>query len=124
MSRYLLSIGSNCPDCEGHMESANRWLLKNFTDVVTSGVYSSAAFNGTSPDYLNMVALGSSPLPVTEVTALGKDFERACGRTPASKDCGCVEMDIDIIAVDRTILRPEEFTRAYFCRGYGLLPKD
>jgi len=122
MSHYLLSFGSNCPEGVSMMARAEQWLHEHFADVTTSGVYRSKALNGTSADYFNMIARGQSALPVTEVAAMGKAFERECGRTPASKACGCVEMDVDVIAVDRTILRPEEFTRTYFRKGYELLP--
>lgn len=124
MGRYLLSIGSNSPDGAALMARAERWLATNFTDITSSGIYRSQALNRASADYYNMVARGDSPLSVTEVTALGKAFERECGRTPESKLRGCVEMDIDVIAADRTILRPEEFTRGYFRRGFDALPAE
>lgn len=124
MARYLLSIGSNCPDGAALMARAERWLAANFTAIASSGIYRSRALNGASADYYNLVARGDSPLSVTEVTALGKEFERECGRGSESKLRGCVEMDIDVIAADRTILRPEEFTRGYFRRGFDSLPDD
>ncbi len=122
MSRYLLSLGSNCPGAPSMMERAERWLRLTFGAVESSGIYSSKACNGVSPDYLNMVVAVSSSLPPASVVALGKEFERQCGRTPQSKSSGCVEMDVDVIQVDNVILRPDEFTRAYFLRGLSLIP--
>ena len=119
--RYLLSLGSNCPDKHRRLEDATAWLLENFADVETSGIYTSRAFNGLSPDYCNMVVRISSELSIAELTAAAKDYERRCGRTPRSKLRGLVEMDIDIIAAGPTILRPDEYTRPYFIRGLSLL---
>lgn len=122
--RYLLSLGSNCPDKHRRLENAEVWLRANFSDVETSGIYTSRALNGLTPDYCNMVARISSDLSVTDLTAVAKDYERQCGRTPRSKLHGQIEMDVDIIAADRTILRPDEYTRPYFIHGLQLLPKS
>lgn len=119
--RYLLSFGSNAPRREMFMARAAKWLARNFTNIETSGIYSTPALNGKSADYLNMVARGDSELGVTELTEVAKAFERSQGRTPESKLKGAVELDIDIIAADRTILRPAEFTRSYFIRGLEML---
>lgn len=120
-TRYLLSLGSNCPDGELRLQRAEEWLRTGFTDVVTSGIYTSKALNAASPDYFNMVALISSTLSVTDMTSAAKVYETSCGRTPASKFRGLVEMDVDIIAAGSTILRPDEYTRPYFLRGLSLL---
>jgi len=114
---YLLSIGSNAPSASRLMERANAWLLSRFVNVRSSGVYSSKAINRHSPDYLNMVVRVDSELSTAEMVALGKQFERECGRTALSKSRGCVEMDVDIIQANNVILRPVEFTRQYFLIG-------
>lgn len=122
MARYLLSLGSNCHDGEERLQRAEAWLRSNFDGVETSGIYTSKAVNGRSPDYFNMVARINSDLSVTALTAAAKSYEAACGRTAASKLSGVIEMDVDIVAADRTILRPDEYTRTYFTRGLSLLP--
>ncbi|MDE6512794.1 MAG: 2-amino-4-hydroxy-6-hydroxymethyldihydropteridine diphosphokinase [Muribaculaceae bacterium] len=119
--RYLLSIGSNAPGCRQFMQKAMQWLAENFTDIESSGIYSSPALNGVTADYLNLVALGNSELSPTDLTAATKAFERRLGRTPESKMRGEIEIDIDIIAAGQTILRPAEYTRSYFLRGLSLL---
>ncbi|MDE7334990.1 MAG: 2-amino-4-hydroxy-6-hydroxymethyldihydropteridine diphosphokinase [Muribaculaceae bacterium] len=119
--RYLLSIGSNAPGCRQFMQEAMQWLAENFTDIESSGIYSSPALNGVTADYLNLVALGNSELSPTDLTAATKAFERRLGRTPESKMRGEIEIDIDIIAAGQTILRPAEYTRSYFLRGLSLL---
>lgn len=121
MGRYLLSIGSNCHCAAEMMARAENWLRNHFDNVESSGIYRTRAHNGRSADYLNMVARGTSQLSAGEVSTLAKEFERQCGRTPQSKLTGCVEMDVDVIAADNTILRPGEFTRAYFTEGFSRL---
>ncbi len=121
--RYLVSIGSNCKKAAEMMARADRWISERFSVVESSGVYSSKALNGISSDYLNEVIVLESGLSVTEITAAAKDFERQCGRSELSKSAGAIEMDIDIIQVDNTILRPSEFTRAYFLTGLSKLRK-
>lgn len=121
MAEYLLSIGSNCPSAPAMMQRAEEWMRTEFTVIASSGIYTSKALNPALPDYLNMVAKIESALDASELTALGKDFERTCGRTPQSKQHGCIEMDIDVIQADNVILRPTEFTRPYFLHGLTLL---
>lgn len=114
---YLLSIGSNCPSAAAMMARAEEWLRANFTNVTTSGVYSTKALNASAPDYLNLVARGDSDMTPDAAIAAGKAFEAECGRSAASKLRGCVEMDIDIIAAGSQVLRPQEYTRQYFLKG-------
>lgn len=114
---YLLSIGSNCPSAAAMMARAEEWLRANFTEVRSSGIYSSKALNAASPDYLNLVARAESPLPADRVIALGKAFEAECGRTPQSKLRGSIEMDVDVIAAGSELLRPTELSRPYFIAG-------
>lgn len=118
---YLLSIGSNCPSARAMMARAEEWLRASFSNVRSSGIYSSKALNASAPDYLNLVARGDSPLTPDRVIALGKAFEAECGRSEQSKLRGSIEMDVDIIAADDNILRPAELSRPYFIAGLKLL---
>lgn len=124
MAAYLLSLGSNCQDGELRLQRAHEWLCREFDCVHTSGIYTSRAMNGLSPDYFNMVARIESSLTVTDLNAAAKAYETACGRSPQSKSRGVVEMDVDIVAAGHTILRPEEYTRSYFTRGLAMLEHD
>lgn len=118
MTECILTFGSNCPERERMMELAGRWIDSTFGPAVSSGVYSTRALNGKSPDYLNMVVCVATKLTAEQLIALGKEFERRCGRSPESKLSGIVEMDVDLVKFGSVILRPEEFTRAYFMTGY------
>lgn len=121
MSTYTLSIGSNSPDRFSQMNRAMEWLRSEFCDVTASEVYSSRPVSGVGDDYCNMVARVSSELPPAEVIAKAKRFEVECGRTPQSKQLGSVPMDVDVVQCDALIIRPAEFTREYFMRGYRQL---
>lgn len=118
MTECILTFGSNCPERERMMELAGRWIDSTFGPAVSSGVYSTRALNGKSPDYLNMVVCVATELTAEQLIFLGKEFERRCGRSPESKLSGVVEMDVDLVKFGSVILRPEEFTRAYFMTGY------
>lgn len=122
--RYLLSIGSNAPEAEKYLAMAEKWLGETFTQLESSGVYTTAAMNGRSRDYLNMVVRGCSDLDVTALTASAKYLERLAGRTPQSKLRGAIELDIDVIAAGAAILRPNEYTRAYFLQGLNRLKAE
>lgn len=103
------------------MNSAAEWVTRHFVNAECSGVYSTKALNGRSPDYLNMVVRATTELTAEQVIALGKKFESECGRTSESKQKGIVEMDVDLVQYGKIILRPEEFTRSYFLTGYNML---
>ncbi len=121
MNRYTLSIGSNATDSPVRLAKAAEWLRREFDDVVTSEIYSSAPLSGIGPDYSNMVAMVSSDLTPEAMTAKGKEYERQCGRTAESKKSGMVQMDVDVVLCDDIVLRPSEMIRSYFRRGYDSL---
>lgn len=121
MTECILTLGSNCQAKEQMMESAARWLARNFGESVSSGIYQTRALNGVSPDYLNMVVKVQTVLEPERLIQLGKEFEAECGRSAESKKRGIVEMDVDLVKYGKTILRPEEFTRTYFMTGYNKL---
>jgi 2-amino-4-hydroxy-6-hydroxymethyldihydropteridine diphosphokinase len=119
---YILSLGSNTQNREILMQTATNWLHQNFSDVRTSDVYNTEAYFGNAPDYLNMVAQIETTLTSEELTVAAKEFEQKCGRcksTPAHAQN--VAMDVDVMACDGVILRPEEYSRNYFVKGLSQL---
>ncbi len=96
-----------------------RWLMSNFDNVTVSDIYEMEAINGVDAPYLNAVAIASTDSPPEAITAKLKQWEKECGRTPSSKSVGIIPMDLDLIIWNGTILRPREFNRAYFSRGYN-----
>jgi 2-amino-4-hydroxy-6-hydroxymethyldihydropteridine diphosphokinase len=119
---YILSLGSNTGNREALMTTATEWLHRNFSGVRTSSVYNTEAFFGNAPDYLNMVAQVESSLTAEELTLAAKEFEQQCGRCrtiPAHAQN--VAMDVDVMACDGNILRPDENRRNYFTKGLSQL---
>lgn len=119
--RISISISSNRDDRDSLMDSTVRWLKSCFDSVTVSDIYEMNAINGTDAPYLNAVAMASTDMTPDEVISLLKRWELHCGRTPASKSSGIIPMDLDLITWNGTILRPKEFSRAYFSRGYNQL---
>ncbi|MDE6145725.1 MAG: 2-amino-4-hydroxy-6-hydroxymethyldihydropteridine diphosphokinase, partial [Muribaculaceae bacterium] len=76
MTDCILTLGSNCPARERMMAIAADWIASTFGVFESSGVYSTRALNGTSPDYLNMVVKVATSLSAERVIAIGKEFER------------------------------------------------
>ena len=118
--KHLLSIGSNSPDRQERMALARQWLSGQFTLLGCSGVYSTKALNGLSPDYLNMVAEVESPLTASEMSALCKRYEADNGR---DRSAPTVAIDVDLIRSGPTILRPAEYLRPYFLEGLRRMPR-
>lgn len=101
------------------MDSTVRWLQSCFDNVTVSEIYEMDAINGVDAPYLNAVAVASTDMSPDAVIATLKQWELNCGRTPSSKSSGIIPMDLDLITWNGTILRPKEFNRAYFSRGYN-----
>ena len=78
------------------------------------------ATSKTSKIYTNTVLRIESPITATELSTVAKSLEARMGRTKGSTD---VPLDIDIVVQDGNILRPKDYRREYFRRGYELLRK-
>ncbi len=121
MNKVVVSLGSNSTDRAERMSAALEWLASGLQQQRDSGVYETPEFSGRYPDYLNCVASGFTPLDFYTLNSRLKEYERASGRTPASKVTGIVPIDLDIVVFNGEVLRPGEFSRDYFTIGYRLL---
>lgn len=121
MNHFFLSIGSNTTDKMERLRQAGLWLADNFSDVLCSEIYTSAPVSGVGPDYANMVARISAESDAAQMALIAKEYERKCGRTPESKALGCVPIDVDVVICNDLILRPTEYARAYFRRGFDAI---
>lgn len=122
-SRVWLSVGSNHPDAAVLMRKALAALSEVVDEMEVCEPYRTPAINGIDADYLNSVATGHYSGTPESLVAQCKDIEQALGRT-RSKEPGAphvVEIDIDVVCFGGKILRPADFTRTYFTRGYTLL---
>lgn len=118
MNTLTLSIGSNSKDREWQMKYGIEWLKHIFSDAKVSSVYNSVAVNGRDSDYLNAVMTASTKLDLDDTIALMKQYEAVCGRTPVSKLQGVIPIDIDIVLWNNDVIRPNDFARQYFQRGW------
>lgn len=132
--RYILSIGSNTPEASQLMQAAIERLRRELRVVAASSVYTSDAVGskaGIAPPYLNAVVAVDTPLDVAALNRLLKSIEQASGRDRSDAEAqrrGLVAMDIDIVIAGYApdgapqVLRPLDFHRPYFQRGYAELP--
>ncbi len=118
MHEAYLSLGSNTPDRASRMESAIAFVSTIGLDMLVSEIYQTAAVNGRDPDYLNAVVRIHTPLGREEVEALVKSWEKKSGRLPEHKCTGSICIDIDLVIWDGEVLRPTDFYRTYFSRGF------
>lgn len=119
MSMYhcLLCLGSN----EGYterLEAARRALTSLFPDVTFGKEMLTEAIGDKwlSP-FCNQLAVCSTPLPAEEVRGRLKQIERDNGRLPDDKKKGIVKLDIDLLMVDETVLKPDDMKRDFVQRG-------
>lgn len=118
MTTHTLGIGSNAPDRRLQMDKAYAWLCSRFKNVERSEVYSTPALNGVDADYCNMVARITADIDTDELISLTKHYETGCGRTHEKGAGQSVVIDIDVVMANDTVLRPADFEREYFRRGY------
>lgn len=110
-----ISIGSNSADKYGNILAALAWLRSTFNEVRCSSVYLTPPLSGVGEDYCNAVAMClTRPQDTPEtVTMMLKEYETAHGRTEH-----IVTIDLDLVIYNGDILRPKDFQRGYFQRGY------
>lgn len=119
--RVWLSLGSNIACREEKILDAAHVLQSLLDDMRVSELYVTPALNGRDPDYMNAVVSGVTSVDSDVLCAACKEIERQLGRSPLSKQRGEVEIDIDVVVWDDDILRPADFSRSYFIRGYRQL---
>ena len=118
MNTLVLSIGSNSRDREWQMRHCIEWLKHILSSVKVSSIYNSVAVNNHDTDYLNAVMIESTKKGLEDISALMKQYETVCGRTPASKLQGEIPIDIDIVLWNNDVIRQRDFAQQYFQRGW------
>lgn len=91
-----------------------------------SDFYTTPAVNGRDADYLNAVAFGYFDGEAAEFEATCKDTESRLGRTHSHQpgQPHIVEIDLDVVVFGGEVLRPVDFSRDYFRRGFNQLQED
>lgn len=113
-----IGLGSNTSDREYQITQATEFICGILHDCSVSSVYESPAFNGKDDPYLNEVIHGMSPIGYDELIRQLKDWEALHGRTQVKTLEGQIPIDLDLVIWDSRILRPKDFERHYFNRGY------
>lgn len=109
----LISLGSNVPQGRENIAMALRWLRTFMTDVADSGIYTSDALSGNG-SYFNAVVKGFMTLNAQDFEILAKEKETQAGRVRPSEK---VALDIDLVRLGSSIIRPAELCRLYFLQG-------
>ena len=118
-----LSIGSNHTDAEKFVAEAADRLQTVLSSWKMCKPYITSAINGIDPDYLNAVAVGTWCGDEKSLNEICKKIESALGRSHRDSH-HIVKIDIDIVCFDGKVVRPTDFSREYFARGFKALSGD
>lgn len=113
-----LGLGSNDGDRELHLLNGLNFLAEICESIYTATPYASPALHSGDVHYLNSVALVDYPGTAEELNARLKEFEINEGRDAAARKEGRVPIDIDIVVANGNVVRPDDFSRYFFKRGY------
>lgn len=115
---YTICIGSNTLP-EITFNEAAAAVRATLTDEHHSSTYASPdalGRVGVAP-YLNQVVRGICGMPLEQASVLYKNIEHKYGRSTSDGIPTRVPLDIDIVCIDSTILRPIDYVSPYFVRG-------
>lgn len=116
MMRYVFSLGSNVSSAKDEISHAIEYLREILTDAKVSTVYSTPSIKGDGVIYHNAVVSGDSEAGITEMNRKCKGYEALRGRQRG--EGAAVVIDIDVVIAGDTVLRPADYSRYYFTRGY------
>lgn len=119
MNHGIISLGSNVPDKKRILLHAITALGVNVIEATPP--YMDPEDNDNRKPYLNIVALIETTMDFDSLLDSFKKQETEAGRTPAGKISGEIPLDIDIVVFNDNIIRPEDYRRPYFTRGYRML---
>lgn len=108
-----IGLGSNTPDRETRVRDAIAHISTVLISPEVSSLYETPAISGDGTTYTNAVIHGLTNLSSDQLVTFLKDWESLQERTPDA-----VTIDLDLVIYDGRILRPVDFDRHYFNRGY------
>ncbi|MBQ8442154.1 MAG: 2-amino-4-hydroxy-6-hydroxymethyldihydropteridine diphosphokinase [Bacteroides sp.] len=113
----LLCLGSNI-DRHAHMDAARKALVQNFPNIRFGREMTTEAIGSKflSP-FSNQIAQLNTSLSAEEVRTILKQIEKENGRLPEDKGKGIVKLDIDLLMIDDTILKPEDLKKEFVQLG-------
>ena len=109
----ILCLGSNS-DRHTRMEAARKALAISFPDIRFGREMTTEAIGNTflSP-FSNQLALFKTTFSAEEVRSILKQIEKENGRMPEDKAQGIVNLDIDLLIYDNTILKPDDMEKEF-----------
>lgn len=118
---YIVCIGSNEHPKE-NLAFARKRLMELFLDIRFSDEEETRPYNMTREVlFTNQVAYFKSDKQVADIISCLKSIEQEAGRTAEEKEQEIVRLDIDLLAGDATIYKPEDWNRAHVRRGVEML---
>jgi len=96
MATLALSIGSNI-DAISNLRRVRSALLGEFGNIICSTVYESEAVGFAGDNFLNLVALIETQLPLSEIATKLKHIEDILGRDRTQPKFSGRTMDLDIL---------------------------
>lgn len=125
MNKAVICIGSNLPDKrEAMIANADDFLASTGTILSSSGTYDSTPEECPCegvPVYPNEVLLFETAFDLPRLISDIKQWERLAGRSKESDTRCHIAIDIDVVCWNGDILRPTDFSRTYFRRGYAAI---
>ena len=119
-NRAVICLGSNSPNRAEMIRLAISKVEAEYpSGIAVSHIYETPAIDGVSPNYSNAVMMLDSTHDYEQTQLQLKCIEREMGRTAQSKATGIVEIDLDVVMFNGTVMRPKDFNRNYFQIGYN-----
>lgn len=113
MNIFLLSLGSNY-NKEENMNKAQLLLNSYFSKIVYSEMHQTEPLGeGFVLMFYNQLAIAYTSKDEKEILHILKSLELELGRDCFDKSKGIIKIDLDILAVDKRILKENDFNRPY-----------
>lgn len=120
---YTLCIGSN-EHRHANLAFARRRLAEAFPGIRFSREVDTEPLRlARRAIFANQVARFESDREPCEVCSRLKSIEREAGRLPGEKEREIVRLDIDLLACDKLVYKPDDWGRTYVKQGIEELDK-
>lgn len=110
--KIIVSIGANF-EPETHVKKAKEMLADAFPNICFSHELWTKPIGMRSDDFLNLLAVANTRMPLNEVEGVLKNIETTCGRKGQDKEKGIVKLDLDILLYDKMRLHEGDWQREY-----------
>lgn len=118
LNHYIVCLGCN-EQAERSMPQAREELLKQFGQLRCEEELETPALNmrHNRTPFHNQIIAFSSTLCGVSVNAILKKIEQRCGRTAEGKAQERIRMDIDLLFVNKVLMRPQEMDKPHICQS-------